>query len=112
MRPTSPKSCKRARGRATTVKGGSRPNNEPYPYTGSIIFVNRQITAGTGTIQLAAAFPNKNALLRPGGFGQVRIKTKNNPNALLVPQPAVIEVQTDYQVAVLNPEGESGFPSG
>ncbi|MFZ0706825.1 MAG: efflux RND transporter periplasmic adaptor subunit [Candidatus Korobacteraceae bacterium] len=84
-------------------------NNEPYPYTGSIIFVNRQITAGTGTIQLAAAFPNKNALLRPGGFGQVRIKTKNNPNALLVPQPAVIEVQTDYQVAVLNPEGRAVF---
>ncbi len=86
-------------------------NNEAYPYTGSIIFVNRQITAGTGTIQLAAAFPNKDALLRPGGFGQVRIKTKNNPNALLVPQPAVIEVQTDYQVAVINPEGQSGVPA-
>jgi membrane fusion protein (multidrug efflux system) len=84
-------------------------NNEPYPFTGNIIFVNRQITAGTGTIQLAAAFPNKNALLRPGGFGQVRIKTKNHPNALLVPQPAVIEVQTDYQVAVLNPEGRAVF---
>jgi membrane fusion protein (multidrug efflux system) len=84
-------------------------NNEPYPFKGTVIFVNRQITAGTGTIQLAAAFPNKNALLRPGGFGQVRIKTKSNPNALLVPQPAVIEVQTDYQVAVLNPEGRAVF---
>jgi membrane fusion protein (multidrug efflux system) len=84
-------------------------NNEPYPYTGSIIFVNRQIAAGTGTIQLAAAFPNKNALLRPGGFGQVRIKTKNHPNALLVPQPAVIEVQTDYQVVVVTPEGRAVF---
>ncbi len=82
-------------------------NNEPYPFTGKIIFVNRQIAAGTGTIQLAAAFPNKNALLRPGGFGQVRIKTKTNPNALLVPQPAVIEVQTDYQVVVLNSQGRA-----
>jgi membrane fusion protein (multidrug efflux system) len=84
-------------------------NNEPYPFTGSIIFVNRQIAAGTGTIQLAAAFPNKDALLRPGGFGQVRIRTKNNANAILIPQPAVIEVQTDYQVAVLNPEGRAVF---
>ena len=84
-------------------------NNEPYPYKGNIIFVNRQIAAGTGTIQLAAAFPNKDALLRPGGFGQVRIKTKNNPNALLIPQPAVIEVQTDYQVVVVNPEGRAVF---
>lgn len=84
-------------------------NNEPYPFTGSIIFVNRQITAGTGTIQLAAAFPNKNSLLRPGGFGQVRIRTKNNPNALLIPQPAVIEVQTDFQVVVITPEGRAVF---
>lgn len=84
-------------------------NNEPYPFTGNIIFVNRQITAGTGTIQLAAAFPNKDALLRPGGFGQVRIRTKNTPNALLIPQPAVIEVQTDYQVVVVNPEGKAVF---
>jgi membrane fusion protein (multidrug efflux system) len=82
-------------------------NNESYPYKGSIIFVNRQITAGTGTIQLAAAFPNKDALLRPGGFGQVKIKVTSNPNALLVPQPAVIEVQTDYQVVVLNAEGRA-----
>jgi len=84
-------------------------NNEPYPLKGNIIFVNRQIAAGTGTIQLAAAFANKDGLLRPGGFGQVRIQTKNNPNALLIPQPAVIEVQTDYQVAVLNPEGRAVF---
>jgi len=84
-------------------------NNEPYPEKGKIIFVNRQIASGTGTIQLAAAFPNKNALLRPGGFGQVRIKTKNNPNAILIPQPAVIEVQTDYQVVVVTPEGRAVF---
>lgn len=84
-------------------------NNEPYPAKGKIIFVNRQITAGTGTIQLAAEFPNADALLRPGGFGQVRMQTGNSPNALLIPQAAVIEVQTDYQVVVLNPEGRATF---
>ncbi len=84
-------------------------NNKPYPYKGNIIFVNRQISAGTGTIQLAAAFPNKDAILRPGGFGQVRIKIKDHPNALLVPQPAVNEVQTDYQVVVITPEGRAVF---
>jgi len=82
-------------------------NGDVYPAKGSIIFVNRQIAAGTGTIQLAAAFPNKDALLRPGGFGQVRLQTRSNPNALLIPQPAVIEVQTDYQVVVLNAEGRA-----
>ncbi len=84
-------------------------NNEPYPSKGNIIFVNRQIAAGTGTIQLAAAFPNKDAILRPGGFGRVRMVTSNNASALLIPQPAVIEVQTDYQVVVVNPEGRAVF---
>jgi len=86
-------------------------NNEPYPNEGKIIFVNRQITAGTGTIQIAAAFPNKNFILRPGGFGRVRLVTSDNPNALLIPQPAVIEVQTAYQVVVVNPEGRAVFRS-
>ena len=40
-----------------------------YPEKGQIIFVNRQIASQTGTIQMAAAFPNKDASLRPGGFG-------------------------------------------
>jgi membrane fusion protein (multidrug efflux system) len=84
-------------------------NNEPYPSKGNIIFVNRQIAAGTGTIQLAAAFPNKDAILRPGGFGQVRMQTSNKANALLIPQSSVIEVQTDYQVVVVNPDGRATF---
>jgi membrane fusion protein (multidrug efflux system) len=84
-------------------------NGEPYPHQGTLIFVNRQIAAGTGTIQLAAELPNKDGILRPGGFGQVRLKVKDNPNALLIPQASVIEVQTDYQVVVLNPEGRAVF---
>jgi RND family efflux transporter MFP subunit len=86
-------------------------NNQTYPLKGNIIFVNRQITSGTGTIQLAAAFPNKDAILRPGGFGQIRMQTSNKANALLVPQAAVIEVQTDYQLVVITPEGRAMFRS-
>src|SRR6476661_1024886 len=50
-------------------------NDVPYPFKGNIIFVNREITAGTGTIQLAAAFPNRDGILRPGGFVRVRVQT-------------------------------------
>jgi len=77
-------------------------NDVSYPYPGNIIFVNREIGAGTGTIQLAAAFPNRDAILRPGGFGRVRLQTRIEKDALLVPQPAVIEVQSQYQVIVVN----------
>ena len=84
-------------------------NDDPYPERGKIIYVNRQVGTQTGTIQMAAEFPNPNASLRPGGFGRVRIKIGDNPRALLVPQPAVIEVQSDYQVIVLTPDNKATF---
>jgi membrane fusion protein, multidrug efflux system len=84
-------------------------NNEPYPAKGYFIYINRQVGTQTGTIQLAAEFPNPEAVLRPGGFGRVRFQVSNNPNALLVPQPAVIEIQGQYQLIVLNAENKAMF---
>jgi len=82
-------------------------NDVPYPIKGTIIFVNREVTAGTGTIQLAAAFPNKDGILRPGGFGRVRVQSGTDKNALLVPQAAVIEVQSDYQLIVVGSDNKA-----
>jgi membrane fusion protein (multidrug efflux system) len=84
-------------------------NGVSYPSPGQIIYVNRQIGTGTGTIQMAAAFPNEDSILRPGGYGRVRIKIGDNPNALLVPQPAVIEVQSGHMLIVLNPDNKATF---
>jgi membrane fusion protein (multidrug efflux system) len=99
------------------VRPGSAPtpveliqaNDQPYPQKGHIIYVNRQIGTGTGTIQMAAAFPNRDSVLRPGGYGRVRVKIGDNQNALLVPQPAVIEVQSDYMVIVIGPDNKARF---
>ena len=82
-------------------------NDVLYPQKGRFIYVNRQVGTSTGTIQIAAEFPNKEAILRPGGFGRVRFQTGDNQNALLIPQPAVIEVQSQYQVIVLNAENKA-----
>jgi RND family efflux transporter MFP subunit len=102
------------------IRGGSRQaipldieyiqaNDISYPAKGTIIFVNRQIGTQTGTIQMAAAFPNPDAALRPGGFGRVRIRTGTAKDALLVPQPAVVEVQSQYLVIVLTPDNKARF---
>jgi len=48
-------------------------------------------------------------VLRPGGFGRVRIQTGDTKNALLIPQASVIEVQSEYQVIVLTPENRAMF---
>ncbi len=84
-------------------------NGEKYPHAGQIIQVNRQVSAGTGTVQFTAAFPNPNAILRPGGLGRVRLQTGDNKNALLVPQAAVIEVQSQYQLIVVSPDNKAKF---
>ena len=84
-------------------------NGEDYPRPGKIVQLNREVAAGTGTVQITAAFPNQDAILRPGGFGRVRIQTGYNQNALLVPQAAVIEVQSLYQVIVVSPDNKATF---
>ena len=82
-------------------------NDEPYPAKGKIIFVNREITAGTGTIQMAAEFSNKDGILRPGGFGRVRVQTGTNKDAMVVPQASVIEVQSQHQIIVVTPDNKA-----
>jgi membrane fusion protein (multidrug efflux system) len=84
-------------------------NNQTFSAKGKIILVNRQVAGQTGTIQLVAAFANKEGILRPGGFGRVRILTGDNKDALLIPQAAVIEVQSLYQVIVITPDNKAVF---
>jgi membrane fusion protein, multidrug efflux system len=80
-----------------------------YPVKGRIILVNREISSQTGTIQIASEFANPNAVLRPGGFGRVRIRTGDHKNALLIPQKAVLEVQSAYQVVVVGQDNKASF---
>jgi RND family efflux transporter MFP subunit len=100
--------------RGGSMSGGSpiefiQANGETYPKKGRITLVNREISAQTGTIQLAAEFPNPDAVLRPGGFGRVRIQTGIDKGVLLVPQRAVIEVQSMYQVVVVGADNKVAF---
>jgi len=94
---------------ASPVMDFIQANGATYLYKGRIILVNREVASQTGTIQLVAEFPNANATLRPGGFGRVRFQTGLNKGALLVPQAAVIEVQSIYQVAVVTPDNKASF---
>ncbi len=77
-------------------------NGSVYPSQGRIVFVDREVNPATGTIRVAAAFPNPQNLLRPGQFGKVRAQTEIQKGVLLVPQRAVTELQGTYQVAVVD----------
>ncbi len=77
-----------------------------YPYKGEVAFADRQVDVRTGTIRVAAIFPNPKSLLRPGMFTRVRAEMGIKKAALVIPQVAVSEVQGRYLVAVVGPENK------
>jgi membrane fusion protein (multidrug efflux system) len=86
-------------------------NGLPFASPGRFVLVGREVNNATGTIQFATEFQNKGALLRPGGFGRVRIRIGTEKDALLIPQRAVNEVQGEYQVVVLGAGDKAEFRS-
>jgi len=72
-----------------------------HPSPGRFSFADRQVDATTGAIQLTALFPNPGNILRPGQYAMVRAVIGENRGALLVPQPAITELQGSYQVDVV-----------
>lgn len=73
---------------------------------GIINVTNREIDPTTGTFTLEAIFPNPGKVLRPGQFGRVRMIMETLPNALLIPQRAVTELQGLYQVYVVDKDNK------
>lgn len=69
-----------------------------YPQTGEVNFADREIDPKTGTLTIEAVFPNPKGLLRPGLFVKTRVLLSTIPNAVLVPQRAVFQLQSLAQV--------------
>jgi RND family efflux transporter MFP subunit len=77
-----------------------------YPHVGKFDFADRQVNVATGTIRIAALFPNPDNILRPGGYAKVRVPVQIQRDALLVPQRSVSELQGSYQVAVVDDDNK------
>ena len=86
-------------------------NDRTYPYSGRIYTVNPTVDPKTGTIKVEARFPNPEGLLRPGGFVRVRVTIERRPNALLVPQTAIVKSQGVDTVYVVNSNSEVALRS-
>ncbi len=72
-----------------------------YPYKGKFYAFDRQVDVRTGTLRVAATFPNPRSLLRPGQFVRVLVQRGTRKQATLIPQRAVTEFQGGFQVAVV-----------
>ena len=72
-----------------------------YEHKGRFEFAERALDSRTGTLKIVVSFSNGEHLLRPGQFARVRAKPEERPDALLVPQRAVIETQSMQSVLVV-----------
>jgi membrane fusion protein (multidrug efflux system) len=84
-------------------------DNSIFPHKGEFTFADRQVDPKTGTIKVAALFPNPGNLLRPGQYARVRAMIGVEKNALLVPQRAVAEMQGRYLVAVVGADNKASI---
>lgn len=93
------------------VELGLANEDTRYPHAGTIDFVNTQLDASTGTIQLRGVFPNPKAegnlprLLAPGMFIRVRVPVGDQHSALVVPQAAIGRDQGRKYLLVVGDKG-------
>jgi membrane fusion protein (multidrug efflux system) len=82
-------------------------DGKPYAHRGVVLAANRQVDAGTGTIQMQAVFPNPDNLLRPGQYARVRMRRADaGGNSLVVPESSLIQLQGTNSVAVVGDDNK------
>jgi membrane fusion protein (multidrug efflux system) len=77
-----------------------------YPETGKLNFNDLRVRPGTGSIEARAVFANPKTLLLSGQFVRVLLHGATRPNAILVPQQAVLSAQNGKTVYVVDASGK------
>ena len=73
-----------------------------FPHTGTITFTDPSFSAQTGTFLIRASLDNPKGILRPNQYVRARIKGATRPNAILVPQRAVLQGAKGHFVWVVD----------
>jgi multidrug efflux system membrane fusion protein len=76
---------------------------------GILSFIDNTVDPATGMILLKATFPNKDKFLWPGQFVNVVLQLAQEPNAIVVPAPAVQISQGGSYVFVVKPDNKVEF---
>jgi RND family efflux transporter MFP subunit len=90
----------RAGGVAPTVAVGLS-NEDGYPHTGTVDFVDNQLNPATGSIRVRAIMDNKEGRFTPGLSARVRLTSGAAAPATLVPERAIGTDQTRKVVMVV-----------
>ena len=87
------------------------PDGSAYPQEGKIDFISAQIDPTTDSLTVRAIVPNdfadgRDGALVPGQYVPVRVILGEQPDALLVPQAALMQTQAGDQVLVVDQDGK------
>ncbi|MEW5733374.1 MAG: efflux RND transporter periplasmic adaptor subunit [Thermodesulfobacteriota bacterium] len=77
-----------------------------HPYSGTFSFTNREVSKRTGTILVAANFPNPGNVIRPGQFARVRALLRVKKDAVVVPRRAILDMHGTNMLAVIGPDNK------
>ncbi len=91
---------------AASVPGDATP-----PTSGELSFIENAVDMRTGTIQMKAAFPNKEKMLWPGQFVNVVMTLTTQAGLTVVPSQAVQTGQQGQYVFVLKPDSTVEYRS-
>ncbi len=81
-------------------------DGKPYKHLGKFNMIDRAVDATTGTIRVRLEYANPMNLLRPGQFVNVRLNKAEVPDALLIHQRAVMELQSSKYVYVVDKDNK------
>jgi membrane fusion protein, multidrug efflux system len=102
-----------AAGRLELPKGGKfevsvkLADGTVYAQAGKLNFSDVRVSGATGTSETRAEIPNPKGVLRPGQFVRITLSGAVRPNAITVPQRAVLEGPQGKFVYVLSAESKA-----
>jgi membrane fusion protein (multidrug efflux system) len=82
-------------------------NGKVYSRPGKLVFTDARVNAQTGTTDARAEVPNPAGEVRPGQFVRVVLKGAQRPNAIAVPQRAIVDGPQGKMVYVLSKDGKA-----
>jgi RND family efflux transporter MFP subunit len=69
------------------------PDDNGWPYPGTMNFVDNRLEPGSGTIRARAVLPNPGLFITPGQFGRIRLPSSDEYNGILIPETALLTDQ-------------------
>jgi membrane fusion protein (multidrug efflux system) len=101
-------------GRALNQKSATAPpfrlflvDGSEYPETPKLNFISPAVDERTGTLALRLEVPNPQHMLHAGQFARVRVAAIQDPEAIVLPQRAIQELQGKNYVWIVDADGKA-----